>query len=213
MALAMAWTSSAKTPAALTTTRAVSCPLLVVTVQIPSRVRPSPMTFSPSLNWIPFAAAFSARAQVSWKGFTMPAVGAQRAATAASETLGSMARSSSRSTILRSGTPFARPRARSSSSPGSVSSLVQTTSEPIMSKSTPSSSQSAGMSAAPSTLRRAMCEPVGASKPAWTMAEFAFEVPQQTSSSASMTQALTSRRESSRAMEQPETPAPTMATS
>ena len=69
------------------------------------------------------------------------------------------------------------------------------------------------MSDVPSTLRRAMSVPGWASKPAWTMAELARDVPQQTSSSASRTHARTSRRESSRAIAQPETPAPMMATS
>ena len=69
------------------------------------------------------------------------------------------------------------------------------------------------MSRAPSTLSRAMRLPVWASNPAWTIAEFALEVPQQTSSSRSTTQAETWRRESSRAMAQPLTPAPTTTTS
>ena len=53
-----------------------------------------------------------------------------------------------------------------------------------------------------------MSVPVFASKPACTMAEFAFDVPAHTSSSASSTRKRPSRRLSSRAMEHPLTPAP-----
>ena len=65
----------------------------------------------------------------------------------------------------------------------------------------------------PSKLRRAIRVPVAASKPACTIAELAFEVPQQTSSSASSTHALRRRRESSRAIAHPQTPAPMTMTS
>ncbi len=150
---------------------------------------------------------------MSWNGFTIPAVGAQSAQTAESETLGSRERISSFSTIRISFTPFSMPRASKASSAGREASEVQTTSEPIFWKSTPSSSQSGPMRAEPSTLSLAISVPGIASKPAWTMAEFALDVPQQTSSSASTTQAESESFASSRAMLQPLTPAPMTTTS
>lgn len=72
---------------------------------------------------------------------------------------------------------------------------------------------SAGMRRLPSTLNRAFRLPGRASKPAWTMAEFALEVPVHTSSPASSTPARSVYFVSSMAVAQPVTPAPTTSTS
>ena len=110
-------------------------------------------------------------------------------------------------------TPFFTPRSKSSSSPGRSASLKHSTSAPQRRNGICSRSQSFGIAWLPSTLNRAMSEPGRASKPAWTMAEFALDVPVHTSSPASITAARSEYLPSSIAVAQPTTPAPTTRTS
>ena len=76
----------ANTPAALTTARASTSPLLVWTTQPPSR-RSRPVTWVSKENSTPFLAADSAIPKVSSKGHTMPEVLASRAPATSSDRL------------------------------------------------------------------------------------------------------------------------------
>ena len=142
-------------------------------------------------NVTPFVKAFSANAIVMWNGQTIPPVGAKRAQVTSSLKFGSRAISSSRSKIRSPGTPFFSPFSSKVVSPLLSWSLVQTTRDPFLLKGMSSSLESCSISSFPRTFKRAFKVPGVASKPAWIMALLAFEVPQQTSSSRSMTQVFT----------------------
>ena len=137
---------------------------------------------------VPLSQAFSARAMVSPKGHTIPPVGAYNAATTVSETLGSIARTSSPVSMDNSGTPFFNPFSYRALRDGLSSSEKQRTSEPFRSKEKSRAFERSPIMRFPSVLNLAFNEPGSASYPACTMALLDFDVPEQTSSSRSMTQ-------------------------
>ena len=141
------------------------------------------------LNWnsTPLSNAFSASAIVRLNGQTMPPVGAQSAATACFDTFGSSSCRRFASTISSSLTPFFTPFSYSARSFGRSSSDMQTTSEPFILNAKSRSFASCGIIRLPSRFIFAIRLPCAASKPAWTMALLALEVPQHTSSAFSST--------------------------
>ncbi len=201
------WKISAYTPAAFITVRASTSPWEVVTCQ-PSAVLSIFCTSVPKRNSTPFFAADSARPKVSSNGQIIPEVSASRAAHTLSLRLDSRFRASSPVKMLRPGTPFATPRSYSSRSLGMSPSSRHTTKAPTRLKGMSSSSLSFVIISLPCTFILAFMVPGSASNPAWTMAEFALLVPSHTSPARSSTRNRPSRRESSRAMALPVTPAP-----
>ena len=125
-----------------------------------------------NLNSTPFTFAFSANAIFRLNGHTIPALGAYNAAQISSSRFGSISCTSSLDKIR---------------SPGISSSSLQTTREPIRLNGKSRSLESCSIKAFPRTFNFAIREPSFASYPACTIALFALDVPQQTSSSFSIT--------------------------
>ena len=206
------WIRSAYTPAAFTTYFADRSPFDVCTAY-PSPVFSIRSTDRLNRNSTPFSAAFSASAMVSPKGHTIPPVGACRAYTTSSEREGSISLASSPVMICSPSTPFVFPRSNSFSSPGFSSSEKQRTMDPFLLNGKSRSWESLSIIRLPSTFSFAFQVPGTASNPACTMALFALEVPEHTSSSFSTTAVLRLYLASSLAIADPVTPAPMIITS
>mmetsp|Transcript_1694 Transcript_1694/g.3721 ORF Transcript_1694/g.3721 Transcript_1694/m.3721 type:complete len:201 (+) Transcript_1694:1499-2101(+) len=142
-----------------------------------------------------------------------PASGEYRAATVLGLTCGSSSKTSSFSRMRRFFTPFFSPLLSRSLRIGLSFSDFASTRDPFFWYPKCSSESSFANIWLPGQQNLARTEPGLSSKPAWTMPELPLVAPWVTSSAASSRSTEILYLESSRAMEEPTQPAPTMTTS
>jgi len=161
----------------------------------------------------PFWTAFSINAIVYSNGPIIPPVGANKAPLTSLLILGSIFSVSSLFNIFNPFTPFFSPFLKRVFIVIKSSLLKANTSEPFLLNGTCNSLQILSNILFPFTLYLAINVPSLGSYPAWTIAEFAFDVPIETSFSFSITMTFKLYFVNSLNIDAPITPAPIIATS